>query len=656
MEILDNLGYAPYVPVAGVAAISLLALLLFLIFWRRAARKKRESEDLNRSIVEQVADGILLFDAETKIILEANAALRRALDYDAQELKGREIYDLIAHERESVDENVALTLRGNSSENGTSIGERKYRRKDGTLVDFEVSAGVVSHGGRKAICAVVRDVTGRKEAEERLREAEERYRGLVEQIPAIVYIEDVETRATVYDSPQIERILGYPRDTCENDPGYWESIIHPEDRERVAVAEKESIESGSFELEYRVHAKSGEVVWLRDEARIVHDEEGKPRFWQGAIFNIAEQKRTENALRESEERYRSLVQLSPNIIAVQSGGNFVYMNAAGMALLGASEAEEIIGKPVIDFVRDDYKKAVRQRIRKLGRGESVEAMEQKWVGLGGEEIEVEAAAVPISYRGEPAAQIVVRDITGRKRAEREMNRQKAELSRSNAELEQFAYLIAHDLRAPLRSLDGFSRILLEDYSNELDDEGRDYLERIRSSSEKMSAMIDELLNLSRLMRAEMQREEVDLSEISRSVARELRAGDPDRRVEVIVAGGLKAEGDKRLLRIALANLMENAWKFTARSPRARIVFGMIEQGGQPVYFVRDNGTGFDMAHAGKLFGPFQRLHSDEDFEGAGIGLAAVSRIIDRHGGRVWAEGEVGKGATFYFSLSASQPV
>lgn len=653
MEIFADSGYTPYIVAGAVAA--LLASLLCFWLWRRsraAARSRRESEELNRVIVEQVADGVYILDAETMNVVEVNDSLCRLLGYEASELRGRSVYDLIAHDKESVDENRDAIF----GEGRTKLGEREYLRKDGSPATFDIGVGKLSHGGRRAVCVVVRDVSEGREMEAKLREAEERYRTLVEQIPAIIYVEDIETNVTLYDSPQIENILGYSRDTYENDPGYWEGIIHPEDRERVMEAEGEAVERGHFSLEYRAYAKNGKVVWLRDEAVIVPDDEGRPRFWRGVIFDITEQKKAEEALRESEERYRSLLQLSPNALAVHSGGKFVYMNDAGIEMLGASEEGEVVGRPVLDFVHDDSKKLARQRMRQVGRGEEAGPVEQKWVRLDGSVIDMEAAATPITYLGEPAAQIVLRDITARKKAEREAELRIAELTRSNAELEQFAYAVSHDLRVPLRSLDGFSRILLEDYSERLDEEGRGYLGRIRASSTKMGEMVENLLDLSRLTRAEMHSESVDISEIARSAAADLRSENPGRRVEVIVAGGLKAEGDRHLLKTALSNLMDNAWKFTRRSPRARVVVGQIEQEGRPVYFVRDNGVGFDMAHAGKLFAPFQRLHSDKEFEGAGIGLTAVSRIIDRHGGRVWAEGEPDKGATFYFSLSANQPV
>jgi light-regulated signal transduction histidine kinase (bacteriophytochrome) len=226
-----------------------------------------------------------------------------------------------------------------------------------------------------------------------------------------------------------------------------------------------------------------------------------------------------------------------------------------------------------------------------------------------------------------------------------------DLEEANRELEAFSYSVSHDLRAPLRSIEGFSQILLEDYGDKLDEEGEDYLGRVRAASRRMAFLIDDLLDLSRVSRRPLRRELVDLSTQTREIAAELGKSQPEREAEFVIADGLTANGDARLLRLALENLLGNAWKFTSREEKARIEFGSTTlEGRERVYFVRDNGMGFDEAYAGKLFGAFQRLHGPEEFEGTGIGLATVQRIVRRHGGRVWAEGEVGQGATFFFTL------
>lgn len=226
----------------------------------------------------------------------------------------------------------------------------------------------------------------------------------------------------------------------------------------------------------------------------------------------------------------------------------------------------------------------------------------------------------------------------------------AQLEVANKELEAFSYSVSHDLRAPLRSIDGFSQALLEDCGDRLDDQGRSDLQRVRAATRRMAQLIDDMLDLSRVTRDEMHREPVNLSALATSVAEELVRTEPGRQVRFAISPAVIVEGDTRLLRVVIENLLRNAWKFTGKHASANIEFGVQADNGNPVYFVRDDGAGFDMAYAAKLFGPFQRLHAMNDFAGTGIGLATVQRIIHRHGGRVWAEGKVDQGATFYFTL------
>ena len=226
----------------------------------------------------------------------------------------------------------------------------------------------------------------------------------------------------------------------------------------------------------------------------------------------------------------------------------------------------------------------------------------------------------------------------------------SELTAVNKELEAFSYSVSHDLRAPLRSIDGFSQILIEDYPDKLDEQGKDYLNRVRSASQRMAQLIDDMLKLSRVTRSEMRRETVDLSALAQSIVEELQETQPERQVDFAIAPGLTSNGDSQLLRQLMENLLSNAWKFTGHHPQARIEFGATQVDGKEAFFVRDNGVGFDMAYADKLFGVFQRLHSQEEFPGTGVGLATVQRIAHRHGGQVRAEGKVEEGATFYFTL------
>jgi signal transduction histidine kinase len=251
---------------------------------------------------------------------------------------------------------------------------------------------------------------------------------------------------------------------------------------------------------------------------------------------------------------------------------------------------------------------------------------------------------------ELANQQLEKEIEERKRAEEETLRVNREVVAANKELETFSYSVSHDLRAPLRTIDGFSHALLEDCADRLDDAGKTHLNRIRAATQRMGSLIDDLLNLSRLSRTEMHRQSLDISALACSIASDLQKAQPERRIELRIEDGLKTTADPGLLRVVLENLLSNAWKFTSKQESARIEFGMARGNGAPAYFVRDDGVGFDPAYADRLFGAFQRLHATTDFAGTGVGLATVQRIVHRHGGRIWAESAVGQGATFYFTI------
>jgi len=242
------------------------------------------------------------------------------------------------------------------------------------------------------------------------------------------------------------------------------------------------------------------------------------------------------------------------------------------------------------------------------------------------------------------------EIKERKRAEEEIQRTNRDLRAANKELEAFSYSVSHDLRTPLRSIDGFSQALLEDYADKLDATAQDHLQRVRRAAQRMAALIDDMLNLSRVTRCELHRETLDLSAIANLIATDLQEAEPGRQVEFVIESGLSAEGDPQLLRAAMENLLRNSWKYTSGHPTARIEFGRSEENGKHSFFVRDDGAGFDPRYADRLFGAFQRLHTAKEFPGTGVGLATVQRIIHRHGGEIWAVGAVEKGATFYLTL------
>ncbi len=375
-------------------------------------------------------------------------------------------------------------------------------------------------------------------------------------------------------------------------------------------------------------------------------------------------RRAEKALKLSELRYRRLFESAKDgiIILNADSGRIIDANPFLQKLLDYS-LEELVGQELWEIAPFRDVAANKEAFQRLQAEKYIRYEHLPLESKNGRWTDVEFVSNVYDVNGDRIIQCNIRDITARRRMEleiasltegleRRVRERTIEIEALNAELATFSQSVSHDLRAPLRHIESFSKLLIEDYADKLDGEGRDYLMRIAGSAARMGQLIADLLRLSQTTHGQMAVESVDLSALAGSVIAELRRGEPNRRADVIVAPELVVEGDPHLLAAVLENLLGNSWKYTSHHPSARIEFGVTERDGSRVFFVRDDGAGFDMTKAGDVFGAFQRMHDAGEFEGTGIGLATVQRIVHRHGGHAWAESEVERGATIYFTLGS----
>jgi PAS domain S-box-containing protein len=450
-------------------------------------------------------------------------------------------------------------------------------------------------------------------------------------------------------------MVGYSRDEILSGEVAWSDLTPPEWLGVDAIAVEQLASSGIGRLrEKEYFRKDGKRVAVLAGSAMLDDRHERCVSF---VLDLTERKEAQAAIEKLREeravdgRLAAIVDSSDDAIIGKSlEGVVTTWNQGAQRLFGYS-ADEIVGKPISLLIPPDREAEEPAILEAVSKGE-VRRFDTVRRRKDGSELDVSVAISPVR---DAAGRIVglskvARDITERRQAELALAAAKERAEAASRELEAFSYSVAHDLRAPLRGMNGFAQLLLDSYKDKLDGEGQDWLREIVLNARKMGELIDALLALARVTRSDLRAERVDLSAIVREVAGRLDTSSPDRTVEVGVQDDVWANVDARLARVVVENLLGNAWKFTQKAPCPRIEFGKSEKDGTLACFVRDNGAGFDMAYARKLFAPFQRLHSASEFPGTGIGLATVQRIVHRHGGRVWAEGKVDGGATFYFTL------
>jgi PAS domain S-box-containing protein len=483
---------------------------------------------------------------------------------------------------------------------------------------------------------------------------EKRFRGLLEAAPDGMVIVDQQGTIIMVNA-QMEKLFGYNREEVIGQrvemlvPTRFKDV-HP--FHRGQYAKNSRVRPMGADLELYARRKDGTEFPVEISLSPMESEEDSLII--AALRDITDRKR-------AEEKFRGLLESAPDaVVVVDQQGVIQVINSQTEKLFGYDRVQ-LVGEPVEILVPKRFrKKHARHRFgyygehptRPMGIGLELFGLRQN-----GTEFPVEISLSPLQTEEGLLVSAAIRDVTQRKRMEEDVQKlnedlkqRAAQLEAANKELEAFSYSVSHDLRAPLRSIDGFSHVVLEDYGEQLPAEARGYLERVRAAAQRMAVLIDDLLNLSRVTRTAVQPRFINLSKMAEEIVQGLQETQPDRQVDVSLTPDLMVEADPHLIHIVLENLLSNAWKFTSKQEQPAIEFGQKDHVKERTFYVRDNGVGFDMAYADKLFGVFQRLHSVSEFPGTGVGLATVQRIISIHGGRIWAESAEGKGTTFYFTL------
>lgn len=632
----------------------------------RLTESLRIREERYRSLIENAPEAIILFTVNPPKILDLNPAAEQIIGWTREELLQQDPQAFSAPSQGDFPvDDVAKKIIRRALEGETVATHWDVLHATGKIIPCEMRLSIIPEQPVRLLRASLVDISERVQMEKERSELLDERAQLLEMqqlqmnlMPIPCVIKDANQRFT-YWNPAAESLFGYSMHEVLGKTS--EQVIIP-DTDVDAVAQRaERLLSGEQMVRgvnVNITRTGQEVVCEWYNAALRRD--NKIIGFLAMAVDITDRARAERALRESEARYRRMVEGSADGICIHRDGDLLYANAAFVRMMRALSTEEVIGRNLLDMIAPAHRAEIRDLLLDGAVSEKNFGYRESCLRcMDGSELEIELACSTIYIDSLPYRQIEFRDISAQKWSEREMRRLNADLEQrvaartaaleqANRELESFSYSVAHDLRAPLRAISGFTAIVQQEYEKLIDEQGALYLRRISTNADKMAQLIDDLLSYARIGRSEMKMEVIDLSVLAAKVQEDLRDLWPQH--EMIIGNLPKVFGDSALLKQMLMNLMGNACKFSQKKTNPRIEFGCTQLPEATAFFVRDNGVGFDQQYAHKLFGMFQRLHSVNEYEGTGVGLAIVQRVISRHGGRVWAQGEVGEGACFYFNL------
>lgn len=673
--------------------------------------KLKLSEERYRYLLDTASEGILTIDTFGRTDY-VNQRMAEMLGYSREEILGQYIFEFADEvAKGQVVEHWERVKQGKNDR-----AQLRFRRRDGCELWALVSSSAIKDdtGSFKGAFAAIADITELKQTSEALRESEERFRQVTENTSDVFWVADLAKPELLYVSPAYEKIWGRSCESLQANFMAWSEGIHPEDRDRVQAKFFQTVLQGQYDEEFRILRPDGSVRWVRDRGFPIKNKQGETHRAAGVVEDITERKQVESELKNQQKWLEEMLNFlpSPMLLIEPETAKVTFANIAANAMAGGEFPKDLPAEKyhtiyyctdaLGEQIPDDRMPGVR-----VARGERLDGLEFNWHTPGGiRSIISFGDTLPAMHGHPPTSALLFQDVTKLKIAEVEIRRfnenleaavkdRTLQLQAVNSELESFCYSVSHDLRAPLRHISGFVELLLKRNNSNLDETSHRYLNTIAHTAKQAGILVDDLLAFSRMGRAEMHCMAVNMELLIKEVKHEFEPETNGRDIEWQIQPNLPlVNGDIFMLRLALRNLIENALKYTRTQPKTIIEIGYVSdycklpssdltlaaladnlkyynldkesdclkskiqnpkyQEDMAIFSIRDNGVGFDMRYAHKLFGVFQRLHSEQEFEGTGIGLANVRRIIYRHGGETWAQGTVGGGATFYFSLPRLQ--